>query len=59
MKKLSKSQKIFILIISFVVDFFPTTVSYQFFKNGQILLNHGSFFQEKKSLEDDRYQFPK
>ena len=30
---------------------------YQMFKNGAILINHGSFFQEKDSLRLDRFQF--
>ena len=31
--------------------------SYQICKNYVILINHGSFFQEKESLQLDRFQF--
>ena len=33
--------------------------SYQIVKNGEILINRGSFFQEKDSLQFDRFQFLK
>ena len=33
--------------------------SSQIFKNDAILINHGSFFQEKDSLQLDRFQFLK
>ena len=31
----------------FAIKIFLTTASYQFFQNGQILIDHGSFFQQK------------
>ena len=34
-------------------------ISYQIFKNDVILINHGSFFQEKDSLQLNRFQFSK
>ena len=34
-------------------------VSYQILKNDVILINHGSFFQEKDSLQVERFQFSK
>ena len=33
--------------------------SYQIVKNNLILVNHGSFFQEKDSLQVKRFQFSK
>ena len=33
--------------------------SYQILKNYVILINHGSFFQEKNSLQLHRFQFSK
>ena len=33
--------------------------SYQIFKNDVILINHGSFFQERDSLQLDRFIFSK
>ena len=38
---------------------FFLTASYQILKNNVILINHGLFFQEKDSLQLDRFQFYK
>ena len=32
-------------------------ISYQILKNDVVLINHGSFFQEKDSLQHNRFQF--
>ena len=54
-----KYKKI-ILLINFIIALtFFLTVSYQILKNDAILLNHGSFFQEKYSLQLNRLQFSK
>ena len=39
--------------------FFFHIASYQIFKNGAILINHGLFFQVKDSLQLNRTQFLK
>ena len=39
--------------------FFLYIASYQLLKNGAILINHGSFFQGKDSLQLDSFQFLK
>ena len=38
---------------------FSLIASYQIFRNDVILMNHGSFFQEKDSLQINRFQFSK
>ena len=43
----------------FVTGYFLIIALYQFFKNDAILINHGSFFQEKDSLQLNRFQFLK
>ena len=43
----------------FAIKFFPIPAWYHYFLNGQILINHGLFFQEKEFLEHDRLQFLK
>ena len=48
-----------ILIMFFVMGYFLIIALYQFFKNDAILINHGSFFQEKDSLHLNRFQFLK
>ena len=36
---------------------FSLILSYKILKNDVILINHGSFFQEKDSLQLNRFQF--
>ena len=43
----------------FVIGFFLTIVSYQFFKNDCSFLNHSLFFRGKYSLQLNRFQFLK
>ena len=38
---------------------FFLNASYQIFKNYVILINHGSYFQDKDSLQLNRFQFSK
>ena len=57
MKKILKNKKI-ILLINFIFD--PTfflIASYEILKNDAILINYESLFQEKDSLQLDRFQF--
>ena len=42
-----------------LTNFIFLIVSYQILKNDVILINHGSFFQEKDSLQLNRFQFSK
>ena len=45
------------LLINFIFDLtFFLIASSQIFKNDAILINHGSFYQEKDSLQIDRFQ---
>ena len=45
--------------IMYLTHFFSTSLFTKFFKNGAILINHGSFFQGKDFLQFDRFQFLK
>ena len=48
-----------ILIMFFVIGYLLIIPPYQIFKNGAILINHESFFQEKDSLQLYRFRFLK
>ena len=61
MKKIWNLRKIILLIMFFVVEFFLTVASYQFFVNDWIFINNGSFIFFKccflkSSLNDIRHQ---
>ena len=43
----------------FAIGYFLIIALYQFFKNDAILINHASFFQEKDSLQLNRFQLLK
>ena len=42
-KNIINLQKITLLIMLFVIEFFLTNASYEFFKNYLIFINHGLF----------------
>ena len=44
-------------LTNFIFKCFFYIAFYQIFKNATILINHGSFCQEKDSLQLDRFQF--
>ena len=46
-------------LTNFIFKFFFHIASYLIFKNGAFLINNGSFFQRKDSLQLDRFQFLK
>ena len=54
-----KNKKIILLINFIFAPTFFLIASYQIWKNYAILVNHGSFFQEKDSLQLNRFHFSK
>ena len=59
MKKNLKCKKVMHLINFIFTRTFFLIASYQILKNYVILINHGSFFQEKDSPQLNRFQFSK
>ena len=54
-----KHKKIILLINSIFAQTYFHIASSQIVKNDAILINHGLLFQEKDSLQHDRFQFLK
>ena len=58
-EKNSKHKKIILLINFIFAQTYFLIASSQNFKNDAILINHGSVFEEKDSLQDNRFLFLK
>ena len=54
-----KHEKIILLINFILVQTHLLIASRKIFKNDAILINHGSFFSEKDSLQHDHFLFLK
>ena len=56
---ISPLKKIILLLNFLFAQTYFLIASSQIFKNDLIIINHGSFFKEKDSLQLDRFQFLK